>query len=124
MTEAERIARRYNANALVTMEDGHVVMLEHHSDPDERMYTMEYQSTPDGRHAIAWCRFNPWGGKNGGESYSEGHVDDEGCLCLGSKHFSTVEYSDYPLEVVIQRARYWCTAFSVLKETGTFPQPR
>jgi hypothetical protein len=116
---------RANANALVGSEDGVVVMIEDCTDPDGRIYRMEYQSTPDGRHAAAFCRFNPWGRTpNAGVSSVDGHVWEDGSLCMGSRHYGgSVDGSPYDLATVIQRARYWCTAFSVLKETGEFPQP-
>lgn len=117
--------RRANPQAMVGEEDNHAVMIEDWSDPDGRMYRMEYQCTPDARHAIAFCRHNPWGSVNGGEELGVGHVADDGLLCMGNGHSYSRDsrQSAYDLKTAIQRGRYWCTAFSVLKETGGFPQP-
>ena len=125
MSQAQDIMRRFNPNALVGSEGDIDVMIEDFSDPDGRIYRMEYQCTPDGRHAVAFCRYNPWGGVNGDESAVVGHVWPDGSLCMGSRHMGHGPVSDspYPLDKVVQRGRYWCTAFSVLKETGRFPQP-
>lgn len=125
MTEAERIILSRNPNACVGLDDdGLVSGIEDITDPDQRLYRVEYRATPDGRHAIAFCRHNPWGRPNGGESYESGHVAANGFLCLGTEHENQeVESSPYPLDWVIGRVRYWCTGFSVLKETGEFPQP-
>ena len=125
MTLANGVMRQANPHAMIGAEGRNVVMIEDVSDPDGRMYRMEYQSTADGRHAIAFCRHNPWGGVNGGAELNKGHVDRNGLLCMGRHH----SYSQNPassghgLAEVIQRSRYWCTAFSVLMETGRFPQP-
>lgn len=118
---AEICMREFNANALIGTENGLNVMLEDVSDPDGRIYRLEYQSTPDGLHAVAFCRYNPWGTPNGGEEYMVGHVDTNGFICVGLQSVKNVRASPYDLRFVIQRGRFWCTAFSVLKETGHFP---
>ena len=56
---AFQIMRRLNQNALTAIEGGCICMIEDHADPDGRMFRLEYQSTPDGRHAVAWCRPTP-----------------------------------------------------------------
>lgn len=124
MSSAQEKMKSSNPNALVGHEDGVDVMIEDVADPDGRIFRLEYQSTPDGRHAVAICRFNPWGRVNGGETYSKGHVDEHGFLCLGTGATHSVGSSPHSLNDAIERGRYWCTAFSVLKETGEFPQPR
>jgi hypothetical protein len=124
MSYAESIMRRYNRNGLIGEEDSYAVMIEDHSDPDGRMYRLEYRSTSDGRKAIAYCIFNPWGGggdPNAGEDYPTGHVAEDGFICLGGEAVHDLESSPYDLDYTIRRARYWCTAFSVLKENGEFP---
>ena len=123
--QAEAVMRGFNPHALIGSENGRAVMIEDVSDPDGRMYRMEYQSTGDGRKAVAFCRHNPWGKVNAGVSLSEGHVASDGLLCMGSAHSYSRDpaRSRYDLAFVIQRGRYWCTALSVLKETGRFPQP-
>ena len=123
MTPAETIMNEANRNALVGDESGINVMMEDHSDSDGRIYRIEYQSTPDGQHAIAFCRFNPWGSLNGGEDYKASHVDANGFICVGKQSVKSVRESPYDLRYVIQRARYWCTGFSALKESGAFPHP-
>lgn len=124
MTNAEEIMLQENPNALVGIDDdGEVVMIEDVTDADGRMYRLEYRSTPDGEQAVAFCRYNPWGDVNGGEAYVTGHVAENGFLCLGTDHDGQdVKSSPYNIAFIIRRARYWCTGFSVLKETGTFPK--
>jgi hypothetical protein len=117
MSAAHDIMRGFNSNALIGTEDGHAVMIEDVSDPDGRMYRMEYQSDASGQNATARCLHNPWGGVAGGtDNPHKSHVFSNGGLCLGSG-------SSFDISTVIQRARYWCTAFSVFKETRRFPQP-
>lgn len=125
-SQANTIMNRFNPNAMIGSENGADVMIEDWSDPDGRIYRMEYQSTQDGQHAVAYCRFNPWGGRNNvtsGVSALQGHIFQDGSICMGSGHGASVQTSPYTLETVIQRGRFWCTAFSVLKETGRFPKP-
>lgn len=121
MSVAQTLMKAANKNALIGADNGVEVMIEDHVDSDGRIYRIEYQSTPDGKHSIAFCRFNPWGALNGGEEYTVGHVDQNGFICVGKQSVKAVHASPYDLQYVIQRARYWCTAFSVLKETGAFP---
>lgn len=124
MSRAQDIMMHFNPNALVTRDGDIDLMIEDVADPDGRLYRMEYQSTPDGRHAAAFCRFNPWGTPNGGESLVDGHVGSDGAICMGTGHSGgSASGSPYDLATVIQRARFWCTGFSVLKETGRFPHP-
>ena len=125
---AVAIMRRLNANALIAFEDGYVVAIEDHfdSDQDRRMYRLEYRSSPDGRRAIAFCLYNPWapgGPPNGGYSYATCHVSERGLICLGPGHPSTVSESSFDLQTAVLRSRYWTVAYSVLRETGTFPNP-
>ena len=126
--EAVRVMRRLNDHALIGREGELFVFVEDCWDceSDQRMYRIEYQSTPDAERALAYCRHNPWGrdgDPKGGESTGTGHVFSTGQLCLDSSHTSTVEESPLDLEEAVSRARYWCTAFSVLKEEGYFPSP-
>jgi hypothetical protein len=123
MSTAENIIRSMNHSALVTQENGNVVGIEEHWDSarDRRLYKLEYQSTPDGRRAIARVLYNPWGGSgrpNAGKGYAECHVDSSGLLCVGSNPSSSVETSSYDLATVIKRARLWCTTFSAWAEGG------
>lgn len=124
MTRAEQIMREFNPNALIAVdEDESIVMIEDVKDPDGRFYRLEHRSTPDGERAISRCLYNPWGEVNGGEEYDIAHVASDGFLCLGDDHEGReLEGSPYDIDYVIRRARYWCTAFSVLKETREFPQ--
>lgn len=124
MNIAEEIMRAENPNGLIGVdEDGATVMIEDVGDPDGRLYRMEYRSAADGSQAVAYCRHNPWGGFNGGEPYETSHVDANGFICVGPDHSGhAIAGSPYDLTFVIRRARFWCAAFSVLKETGEFPQ--
>ena len=125
MSNSEEIMRSFNHNALIAPdEDGRICFIEDVADPDGRLYRIEVQSTQDGSQAIAFCRSNPWGYLNGGESYDRGHVDENGFLCIGCEHRGqNLEDSSYDVRYAIQRARYWCTGFTVLKQTGSFPDP-
>ena len=115
-TRAYEILRRLNPNGLIGEENGCVCMIEDHTDPDGRMFRLEYQSTRDGRHAVAWCRHNPWG------SVSDTHTTNGGLICVGpGGHGPRPASSRYNLEFVVTRARFWCTAISVYHETGNFP---
>lgn len=123
MNKAQNMMNAANKNALIGSDGGIEVMIEDVADLDGRIYRIEYHSTPDGLHSISFCRYNPWGGVNGGMEYRVGHVDSSGFICVGEQSVKTVQDSPYDLSMVIVRSRYWCTAFSVLKETGKFPTP-
>lgn len=120
-TRTEGLMKQFNPRALIGKENDILVMIEDIADPDGRIFRMEYQSTADGQHAIAYCRFNPWGAVNGGEEYETSHIDINGFVCVGKQSVKQVNMSPYNIEYVIQRGRFWCTAFSVFKETGQFP---
>ena len=126
MTQAANIMARFNPNANVMDDGGNVGFREDVTDPDGRMYQVGYLSTRDGRRAVAYCLYNPWGGEgrpNAGEEYVKGHVAEDGFLCVGSDTVRDLESSPYDLDYTVRRARYWCTGFSVFKETGSFPNP-
>ncbi|NLX54195.1 MAG: hypothetical protein GXY58_03690 [Planctomycetaceae bacterium] len=113
-TRASQIMRRLNRHALI-LEQGRVVyMVEDFSDSDGRLFRLEYQATPDGRRAIAFCRFNPWGA--GGDM----HLYGDGQICLG-RHGIGLQDSPFDLDTAVRRARFWCVAVSVYHETGSFP---
>ncbi len=115
--DAYDILGRMNPNALIGFENGHVCAIEDHTDPDGRMFRLEYQSTPDGRHAIAWCRNSPWG------SNTDVHTTNDGLICVGpGAHDTDPARSSYDLEYVIARARFWCVGVSVVHEGGAFPE--
>jgi len=122
---AEQILMVLNPNALIGEENGRVCFIEDVTDLQGREYRMEIQSTPDGQHALGWCRFNPHGPTpNAGVPFVQGHCRDDGFLCLApNQHGDKVETSPYDAAWCVRRARYWAIAFSVLKETGEFPQP-
>ncbi len=123
MSAANDIMQQFNQNALIGTENNNAVMIEDVSDPDGRMYRMEYQSSADGMHATARCLHNPWGGVTGDtENVHATHVFSDGMLCMGRGRTGLFG-SPFDIAAVIQRGRYWCTAFSVYKETGRFPQP-
>ena len=124
MNKAESIIREFNGKALVAVENNYMVFIEDCKDLNGKLYRIEYRSTPDGEKSIAYCIKNPWGDKNGKEKYEKGHVAEDGFLCLGPKHTDkSLQNSPYHLKYVIERVRYWCIGFSVLKETGSFPNP-
>lgn len=117
--------RYFNPNAYIALDEsqGIVVAIEDVQDSPEdgRLYRMEYQSTYDGSRAIAICRYSPWGRF---QPYDlAGHVNVDGVLCLGDGATLSVHGSPFTVNIVVPRARYWVTAFSYFKETGTFPQP-
>lgn len=105
--------RRLNPNAVWGREGGREVFIEDVIDPDGRIYRIEYQCDAAGNHAVAYCRHNPWGGNP--FSVHQSHLFDGGQICLGSGGFS--------LRDAVLRSRYWCTAYSYLREHGTFPNP-
>lgn len=125
MSKAEDIMLAYNPAGLIGVDDdGVVVMIEDVIDPDGRVYRLEYRALPDGSKALCFCRHNPWGSGGAGESYATGHIAADGFLCLGTGIGSReVSKSPFNLADAIKRGRYWCTAFSYLKEHGTFPNP-
>jgi hypothetical protein len=108
---AHSTMRRINPNALCGWEGRHPVYIEDHTDPDGRMFRLEYRCDAEGRNAVAYCRYNPWG--RAAHSIHQSHLFGDGRICLGSRAFT--------LEEAVLRARYWCTAYSVLRETGHFP---
>ncbi len=105
--------RQLNGNALWGRENGKEVFIEDVTDPDGRMYRLEYQTDLDGQKVIAFCRHNPWGSNSLG--VHDSHLFGSGQICLGTR--------DYSLEDAVQRARYWATAYSYLREHGHFPSP-
>ena len=123
---AAGVMRRLNRHALIAEENGTAIFIEEvwDSDEDQRIYRLEYRCTFDAQHALAYCLFNPWSRGNGphaGVSVCQGHVFANGLLCLGRHHTDCVRRSSMDLLTTVKRARYWCTAFSVLQETGKFP---
>lgn len=105
---AEATMRRLNPNAAHAHENGREIFVEDVADPDGRMYRLEYQTDTAGRGARAFCRHNPWGGNPYGVHQS--HLFDSGQICLGARDFS--------LEEAVERARFWCTAYSYFREHG------
>jgi hypothetical protein len=97
-------------------------------DADGRPYRLEVQSTPNGRNAIAFVVHNPWTtkneGPNAGTSYEDGHVAENGFICLGEHHTSQdLLDSPYPVDFALKRAVFWTTLFSYFMETGEFWHP-
>ena len=128
---AAAIMRRLNPNAVGMHQGRNIVFIEdvRDSEEDSRWYRIEYRSNPGGSRAIAICLSNPWckikhrTDITVGTEASCGHVYENGKLCLGDVPHMTVEESCYSLEQAVLRARYWAVAFSVLMETGSFPNP-
>ena len=124
---AAAIMRRLNPGAVGRHQGREVVFIEdvRDSESDSRWYRIEYRSNPAGTRAIAICLSHPWNRNDvtAGTEASSGHVYTSGGLCLGSGSHQNVSTSRYSLEQAVLRARYWAVAFSVLKETGSFPNP-
>ena len=112
---ATEIGRRLCPNAVLAgWHDNTYIIVEDVQDPDGRWFRMEYSTSDDGRTGQAWCRHNPWG--RNPYDFLKSHLhNDDNHICLGDRPVD--------LETAIKRARYWCVAFSVLMETGTFPNP-
>lgn len=111
----------FNKNMFIGQEKPDLIIgIEDHSDPDGRLWRLEYQATLDGKHANAYCRSNPWNRNNpqAGTNYLTSHVSSDGMICLGTGAVSDVKSSPFDLETAIKRARFWCVAFSVYKESG------
>jgi len=125
---AESIMRAYNPNALIGQDDdGAICMIEDWADPDGRLYRLEYRSCPTAAKAIAFCHYNPWDENDvsAGQAFDKGHVRArDGFLCLGHGATSDLSASLFPLELVIQRSRYWTCGFSFMLSTNEpFPNP-
>jgi hypothetical protein len=91
-------------------------------------FRLEVQSLQDASRAICFVRFNGWSTDRtdftAGTRYLDGHVaPTSGFICLGDQHLNeSIEDSPYPLLYVLQRAKYWCIAFSYMKEHNvSFP---
>lgn len=126
MPNATQLMSVLNPNAVVATERGVVVAVEDWCDSDGRPYRLEYRSTVIGHRANAWCLYNPWGVEgepSAGADYFVAHVAPDGFLCLGVGTERKLENSPFSLDYAVRRARYWCTAFSVFRETGEFPDP-
>ena len=111
-SNAELTMLSLNRNAVAGSEDGNVIFIEDVKDTDGRMYRIEYQTNPAGNHATAWCRHSPWP-RTSQFSVHACHLFETGQICIGGNS------SD--LRTVVLRARYWCAAYSYLREHGTWP---
>jgi hypothetical protein len=122
---AREVMLELNPHAFLALEGDELVALEDAWDcPDDgRLYRLEYRSTLDGRRAIAYCRSNPWDRRRvqAGQPLHACHVFDDGLLCLGTDHARAPARSPRDLRETVLRSRFWCTGFSVLMETGQFP---
>jgi len=129
IASAKNIMRELNPHALIGLEDGLISIIEdcRDSEEDNRWYRLWYKSTTDGKHAHAYCVSNPWDRErpNAGKDYRKCHCADDGFLCIGSQsdRGEPVQQSAFSLRDAVLKARYWCTGFSLLMESGTFPQP-
>lgn len=124
MSPAEVCFRKMNPGGDVTVHTSVITMEEDVIDSDGRRFRIKIYSTPDGRHAVAFCISNPWDPRrpNAGRSYWDGHVDEDGFICLGDDSNRTLTASPFQTKFAVLRARYWCTGFSVFMETGRFPE--
>jgi len=117
---AFRKLRELNPQMLIAWDGGRICAIEDHTDPDGRMFRLEYETTADGAKAIAWCRHNPW---SPGAPVLEPHTTNGGLICVGpAAHTTDVNASRHDLEFVVPRARFWCIGVSVFHETGQFPE--
>lgn len=108
------LMEQLNPRAVHAREGGREVFVEDVSDPDGRMYRVEYQCDAHGRKAVAYCRHNPWGSST--HSYHESHLRGDGFLCIGPGVHDTE--SPYDLEYAVLRTRFWCGAYSFFREHG------
>jgi hypothetical protein len=111
---ARETMNELNPNALHAQEGAKEVFIEDVQDPDGRWYRIEYQCNPDGTNARAKVAYNPWGSNT--YSYLQSHLSSSGDICLGTGMTSTS--SPYDLKFAVQRARFWCTGYSFLRENG------
>ncbi len=114
MNAAQQMMAELNSNALYGQENGNEIFIEDVQDPDGRWYRIEYQCKADGSNARARVLHNPWGSNS--YSYSQSHLNSQGDICLGSGMGSTT--SPYDLAFAVERARFWCTGYSFLRENG------
>jgi len=125
---AEMVMNSLNPNAVIERQGDEFVIVEDWVDSveDGNIFRLAYFTTPDALHAQAYCLENPFDPSrpNGGYAYSKCHCHEDGNICIGhKKHRGKVKASAYTLEEAVRKARYWCTGFSHLHETGKFPQP-
>ena len=128
LSAAEMVMRGLNRNAFVKKEGDEIIVVEDWVDSPEQgnVYRLGYFSTPDARHAQAYCLENPFDPSkpNCGYEYADCHCYEDGNICLGyEKHRGELKQSAYTLEEAVRKARFWCTGFSHYRETGEFPQP-
>lgn len=111
MTKAGQIMKRYNPNACIAIEGDRVIMIEDISANEEKtmFYRLEYRSNPQGTEAEAFLLYNPFG--DNPFSFEESHLRNDGWLCLAKGN-------KWPLEFVIQRARFWCHCYTYLRQHG------
>ena len=129
MTIAANKIRAKNPNAFIAYENDLTIGVEHHSDPDGRLFTLEYASTHDGEHAVSFCRYSPWGLS---DRIWDGHVHPDGLICTGPKihdlnstnpnSYDEVKASPYAVEWIIERSHYWAALYSHYRETGNLTE--
>lgn len=125
MTAAADRIRANNTNALIAYENDLTIGIEHHTDPDGRLFTLEYAATHDGDHAVSFCRYSPWGPLEGNWVC---HVNCSGLICTGNRihhlsisdhaSYDEVKHSPYDVDWIIARSRYWTAIYSYFRETG------
>lgn len=112
ISEAMRIMRSLNPNALVGLEDGKEVFIEDVRDPDGRWYRLEYQVNRDGHGALAFCRYNPWPPPP--YRFTDTHLMPDNSICTSDRAHTGGD----GLEYTVRRARLWCVGYSFLCEHG------
>lgn len=128
MTKAADILRSFNRNMLLGYENNLTIGFEDHTDPDGKLFRLEYKSTHSGDQAVSYCRYQPWGALH--NSGWVCHLHSKGLICSGPaihnlvtepENFDHVKKSPYKLNWIVERSRYWCAVYSYYREHGRFP---
>jgi len=110
--EAMRKMLELNPNTLCFKENNKSVFLEDHTDPDGRLFRLEYMCDENGRVTKAYVRHNPWPPAD--VAIGNTHLmGDE--ICIGPRSHAQ---DGYDLADTVLRARHWCGCYSLLREHG------
>jgi len=101
-----------NPHVLADSENGWEVFIEDVTDPDGRMYRLEYRCKRSGQSARAHCVYNPWPAAP--LALTDSHLMPDRSICTSEQ---THRGGD-DLEYTVARARFWCTGYSFLREHG------
>lgn len=111
---AREMMDQFNPAAAHATVDGTEIFIEDVRDPDGRWYRIEYQCSPDGSNAIAFCRHNPW--EDDPFGYERSHLSDDGFICYATS--LSRETSPYDLAYAVPRCRLWANGYSFMHEHG------